>query len=75
MYSNSLFSGSCALLLRRFDLAQASFLLSSEPQAALEMRRDLQHWEEALQLAARLAPHRVPEIAREYAGQLGCPQF
>lgn len=57
------------MLLQQFDVAQASFLKSSEPLAALDMRRDLQHWEEALQLAARLAPHRVPEIAREYAGQ------
>lgn len=61
--------GSCAMLLKNFDLAQSAFLSSNNPQAALDMRRDLQHWEEALQLAARLAPERVPEIAREYAGQ------
>ena len=60
--------GSCAMLLKNFDLAQSAFLSSNNPQAALDMRRDLQHWEEALQLAARLAPQRVPEIAREYAG-------
>jgi len=61
--------GSCSVLLRNFDVAQKSFLQSSEPIAALELRRDLQHWEESLSLANRLAPERIPEIAREYAAQ------
>ena len=33
------------------------------------MRRDLQSWEEALQLASRLSPTQVPEISREFAAQ------
>jgi WD repeat-containing protein 19 len=61
--------GSCSVLLRNFDVAQKAFLQSSEPIAALELRRDLQHWEESLSLANRLAPERIPEIAREYAAQ------
>ncbi|CAG5085237.1 Oidioi.mRNA.OKI2018_I69.PAR.g10846.t1.cds [Oikopleura dioica] len=61
--------GACSVLLRNFDVAQKAFLQSSEPIAALELRRDLQHWEESLSLANRLAPERIPEIAREYAAQ------
>lgn len=31
------------------------------------MRRDLLHWEDALQLARNLAPKEIPFICREYA--------
>ena len=34
------------------------------------MRRDLLHWERALQMASRLAPHETSLIAKEYAQQL-----
>jgi WD repeat-containing protein 19 len=34
------------------------------------MRRDLQHWDSALQLAKRLAPDQIPFISKEYAIQL-----
>ena len=36
------------------------------------MRRDLLHWDAALQLAKSLQPHEVPFICREYAFELEC---
>ena len=38
--------------------------------AALEMRRDLLHWEQSLKLARTLAPEQIPFISRAYAQQL-----
>ena len=35
-----------------------------------QMRRDLLHWDSALQLAKALAPDQIPAISREYAQQL-----
>ena len=34
------------------------------------MRRDLLHWDQALELAKSLAPNQIPYISREYAQQL-----
>ncbi len=34
------------------------------------MRRDLLHWDSALQLAKALAPNEIPFISKEYAQQL-----
>ena len=34
------------------------------------MRRDLLHWDQALELAKSLAPGQIPFISREYAQQL-----
>ena len=50
--------------------AQKLFLSSSRPLAALEMRRDLLQWEQALTLAKSLAPDQLGTISREYAQQL-----
>lgn len=36
------------------------------------MRRDLLHWDTALQLARSLKPNEVPFISREYAFELEC---
>ncbi len=36
------------------------------------MRRDLLHWDAALQLARSLLPSEVPYISREYAFELEC---
>ena len=36
----------------------------------VKMRRDLQHWDSALQLANRLSPDEMPFISKEYAIQL-----
>jgi WD repeat-containing protein 19 len=50
--------------------AQRLFLSSSRPLTALEMRRDLLQWEQALTLAKTLAPDQLGTISREYAQQL-----
>ncbi|XP_076446829.1 WD repeat-containing protein 19-like isoform X2 [Babylonia areolata] len=66
----NLLSGYIAMFLSEFNQAQDLFLASSSPSAALEMRRDLLHWDSALQLAKALAPEQIPFISREYAQQL-----
>ncbi|XP_033742140.1 WD repeat-containing protein 19-like isoform X1 [Pecten maximus] len=66
----NLLSGYIAMYLAEFNLAQDLFLASGKPLAALEMRRDLLHWDSALQLAKALAPEQIPYISREYAQQL-----
>ncbi|KAF6777046.1 Wd repeat-containing protein 19 [Paragonimus kellicotti] len=67
-----LLAGYVAMILKEFDQAQELFLASSRPLAALEMRRDLLHWDTALQLARTLAPHEIPAICREYAVEMEC---
>lgn len=37
---------------------------------ALEMRKDLKHWDQAMKLAGALAPEALPDINREYGAQL-----
>eukprot|EP01135_Chromosphaera_perkinsii_P002400 Nk52_evm6s223 gene=Nk52_evmTU6s223 len=66
----NLFNGHLALIFDDYDTAQELFLQSSQPITALEMRRDLLHWENASQLAKTLAPQEIPNISREYAQQL-----
>ncbi|XP_038608395.1 WD repeat-containing protein 19-like [Tachyglossus aculeatus] len=67
---HSLLAGHLAMFTNDFNLAQDLYLASSCPRAALEMRRDLQHWDSALQLAKRLAPDQIPLLSKEYAIQL-----
>ncbi|XP_065839406.1 WD repeat-containing protein 19-like isoform X2 [Oscarella lobularis] len=66
----NLLSGYLAMFAENFDLAQDLFLASTSPIAALEMRRDLLHWEQALKLAKALALDEMPAISRQYAQQL-----
>lgn len=66
----NLLSGFIAMYLNQFDMAQELFINSEKPSAALEMRRDLMHWDAALQLAKALAPEEIPFISKEYAQQL-----
>ncbi|XP_046339799.1 WD repeat-containing protein 19-like isoform X2 [Haliotis rufescens] len=66
----NLLSGYIAMFLGEFNPSQDLFLASSYPLAALEMRRDLLHWDSALQLAKALAPEQISYISREYAQQL-----
>uniref|UniRef100_A0A3B1INX8 WD repeat-containing protein 19 n=1 Tax=Astyanax mexicanus TaxID=7994 RepID=A0A3B1INX8_ASTMX len=66
----SLLAGHLAMFLNDYNQAQDLYLASSYPMAALEMRRDLQHWDSALQLAKRLRPEEIPFISKEYAIQL-----
>ncbi|XP_013928509.1 PREDICTED: WD repeat-containing protein 19 [Thamnophis sirtalis] len=67
---HNLLAGHLAMYTNNFNLAQDLYLASSSPTAALEMRRDLQQWDSALQLAKRLAPDQIPFISKEYAVQL-----
>ncbi|NWI95312.1 WDR19 protein, partial [Pitta sordida] len=67
---HNLLAGHLAMFTNDFNLAQDLYLASSCPVAALEMRKDLQHWDIALQLAKRLAPDQIPFISKEYAVQL-----
>lgn len=62
--------GYISMYLGEFDKAQQWFLNSSHPTAALEMRRDLLQWDQALQLAKKMAPEQIALISREYAQQL-----
>ncbi|KAF8062105.1 WDR19 [Scenedesmus sp. PABB004] len=64
----NLLAGSLLVLLERdYNQAQELLLRSSRPMAALEMRRDLKHWPQALALAQELAPSSVPELFKEHA--------
>ncbi|KAF5289365.1 hypothetical protein FQR65_LT11876 [Abscondita terminalis] len=65
-----LIAGYAAMFLHDYDCAQQWFLQSSYPKAALEMRRDLLQWDQALQLSRKMAPDQIPYISREYAQQL-----
>ncbi|XP_016278762.1 WD repeat-containing protein 19-like isoform X1 [Monodelphis domestica] len=67
---HNLLAGHLAMFTNDFNLAQDLYLASSCPAAALEMRRDLQHWDNALQLAKCLAPDQISFISKEYAIQL-----
>ncbi|KAM4900316.1 WD repeat-containing protein 19-like isoform 3-T3 [Sylvia borin] len=67
---HNLLAGHLAMFTSDFNLAQDLYLASSCPIAALEMRKDLQHWDRALKLAKRLAPDQIPFISKEYAMQL-----
>jgi WD repeat-containing protein 19 len=67
---SKLLAGHVALLFGDYTTAQDFFLASSRPLTALEMRRDLLHWDQALKLARTLAPEQIPYISRAYAQQL-----
>ena len=65
-----LLAGVLSSYIGRFDRAQELLLASSKPLTALDLRRDLMHWDTALQLANRLDPQQIPFIAKEYGQQL-----
>ena len=65
-----LLAGHVSLLFGKYAKAQELFLMSSSPETALNMRRDLLQWEPALKLAEQLAPAELPEICIQYAQQL-----
>ncbi|KAK6619206.1 hypothetical protein RUM44_003588 [Polyplax serrata] len=62
--------GHVSMFLGQFDKAEEWYLKSSEPDSALNMRRDLLQWDRALHLAKKLSPFQIPFISREYAAQL-----
>lgn len=70
IHEKNLLIGHVSMILGYIKDAQNFFLRSSQPLCALEMRRDLMHWEPALQLARDLAEDQVPIISKEYAQQL-----
>ncbi|KFM71006.1 WD repeat-containing protein 19, partial [Stegodyphus mimosarum] len=66
-----LLSGHIAeFFVKNYDLAESLYLSSSNPCAALEMRKSLFQWDPALKLAETLSPKEVPFISKEYAEQL-----
>ena len=69
-YSYTRILGHIALLFHEYNRAQELFLASSEPEAALQMRRDLLQWESALKLARALMSKQLPEVCVHYAQQL-----
>eukprot|EP01112_Ceratiomyxa_fruticulosa_P008153 TRINITY_DN2109_c0_g1_i1.p1 TRINITY_DN2109_c0_g1~~TRINITY_DN2109_c0_g1_i1.p1 ORF type:complete len:1418 (-),score=299.30 TRINITY_DN2109_c0_g1_i1:29-4282(-) len=66
----TLLAAHVCLLSGDYESAQRLFLSSTRPMGALEMRRDLLHWEQALNLAKSLSPDQIPVLSREYAQQL-----
>eukprot|EP01006_Ploeotia_vitrea_P030251 TRINITY_DN62715_c0_g1_i1.p1 TRINITY_DN62715_c0_g1~~TRINITY_DN62715_c0_g1_i1.p1 ORF type:complete len:1401 (+),score=199.79 TRINITY_DN62715_c0_g1_i1:64-4266(+) len=66
----NLLLGHIAMICKDFQEAQMHFQRSSAATLALDMRRDLMHWDQALKLAQTLAPDQIPIISREYAQQL-----
>lgn len=50
-----------------FALAQEYLMKCSDPELALDLRCDIQDWPEALQLAEKMVPDRVPFIKRHLA--------
>ncbi|XP_019956067.1 WD repeat-containing protein 19 isoform X1 [Paralichthys olivaceus] len=66
----NLLAGHLAMFLGDYNQAQNLYLSSNCPVAALEMRRDLLHWDSALMLAKRLAEDQIPFISKEYAVHL-----
>lgn len=66
----NLLAGHLAMFRGDFNLAQDLYLSSTKPLAALDMRRNLLHWDLALQLAVKLAPYQIPYLSKEYAQQL-----
>lgn len=66
-----LLSGHIALLFDNYSVAQEFFLASSSPVAALDMRRDLLQWDQALKIAEALNyVQKIPEICVKYGQQV-----
>ena len=65
-----LLGGYISLFFSDYQSAQELFLLSSNPVAALDMQCDLMKWDQALKLAHKLAPDRVPYVSIKYGQQL-----
>jgi WD repeat-containing protein 19 len=66
----NLLAGHISLLFCEYQHAQDLFLSSSRPITALEMRKDLMQWDQALKLAQVLSQQQIPEICIQYAQQL-----
>ncbi|KAL3685980.1 hypothetical protein R1sor_004002 [Riccia sorocarpa] len=62
-----LLQGYILALIGDTDAAEASFMKSSKPEAALELRRDLEQWDRAIALAGELQSPLEIEISKKYA--------
>uniref|UniRef100_A0A7E4VS44 WD_REPEATS_REGION domain-containing protein n=1 Tax=Panagrellus redivivus TaxID=6233 RepID=A0A7E4VS44_PANRE len=62
--------GMIAMLKEDYDKAEGAFLAAGKGEMALEMRRDILHWDRAVSLAKEIKPSEMPKIAKEYANQL-----
>ena len=65
-----LLAGHISLLFCDYSRAQEFFLVSSDPTKALDMRRDMLQWDQALSLAQTLSVRQVPDISVQYGQQL-----
>lgn len=65
-----LLAGHVSLLFCDYARAQELFLASSRPIEALQMRRDLLQWDQALKLAQTLESSQIPDICIRYGQQL-----
>lgn len=65
-----LLSGHVSALFGDFAKARGYFLQSCSPKTALDMHCDFLQWDQALQLAQTLAPHRLGDIYLKSAMQL-----
>ena len=65
-----LLAGHVSLLFCDYIRAQELFLKSSRPATALEMRKDLLQWDQALKLAETLSTAQTPEIYIKNGEQL-----
>jgi WD repeat-containing protein 19 len=66
----NLLAGHISMLIGEYAAAEQLFVASSQPVRALEMRRGMQHYDQALDLANKFAKDQVPFISYEYALQL-----
>mmetsp|Transcript_23630 Transcript_23630/g.32414 ORF Transcript_23630/g.32414 Transcript_23630/m.32414 type:complete len:1528 (-) Transcript_23630:123-4706(-) len=66
----NLLAGKISMLFGDYNRAQDLYLASSRPSAALDMRRDLLQWDQALKLAQVLNVNQIPEICLQYGQQL-----
>lgn len=70
MEDKNLLAGQISLLFCDYQHAQDLFLASSRPSAALDLRRDLLQWDQALKLAQVLSSNQIPDICVQYGQQL-----
>ena len=65
----NLLIGHVGMILGKYDFAQESYLKSSEPLNALDMRCDIQDWFVASSLTKSIAPEQEPFISKRLATQ------
>ena len=66
-------AGNILILFERddcYDMAQELFVRSGRAREALQMRKDLKHWDEAMRLAKEADPSQLDDICREHAAVL-----